>query len=151
VATDKDLNVLAEGPALVVHQSEETLSRIDPWSERQHGGSGLLDASRSSDISLAEAEQQTLRFVRRYVPRHASPLCGSSVGLDRRFLMRYMPELNAHLSHRNLDVSTVAELAARWFPGAVAKLERSVRHRASADIRDSIDELCFYRRLIFRD
>jgi oligoribonuclease len=151
IVTDKDLNILGEGPVLVVHQSEETLARIDPWSAQQHGNSGLLDVSRSSDISLAEAEQQTLRFVRRYVPRQVSPLCGSSVGLDRRFLMRYMPELNSHLNHRNLDVSTVAELAARWYPGVAAKLERGVRHRASDDIRDSIEELRFYRRLMFRE
>lgn len=151
LVTNKDLYVLGEGPVVVIHHPDEVLSRIDPWSKRQHEGSGLLDGSRSSTISLAEAEQQTLHFVRRYVPCGASPLCGSSIALDRRFLMRYMPELNAHLSHRNLDVSTVAELAARWYPGVAAKLDRGVRHRAAADIRDSIDELSLYRRLIFRD
>jgi len=151
LVTNKDLHIVGEGPVIVIHHPDEVLARIDAWSRRQHDGSGLLDASRSSSISLAEAEQQTLRFVRRYVPCGASPLCGSSVSLDRRFLMRYMPELNAHLSHRNLDVSTVAELAARWYPGVAAKIDRGVRHRAAADIRDSIDELCLYRRLIFRD
>ncbi len=151
LVTDKDLYILGEGPVLVIHHPDEDLSRIDPWSRRQHEGSGLLDASRSSNTSLSDAEQQTLRFVRKHVPCGASPLCGSSISLDRRFLMRYMPELNAHLSHRNLDVSTVAELAARWYPDAAAKLDRGVRHRAAADIHDSIDELSLYRRLIFRD
>jgi len=151
VITDKELNIIGEGPILVIHQPAEVLSRIDPWCEQQYGSSGLLEASRSSNISLGEAEQQTLRFVRRFAPRRAAPLCGSSILLDRRFLMRYMPELNMHLSHRNVDVSSIRELAARWYPGVVAKLDKETRHRAADDIRESIEELRLYRRWIFRD
>jgi len=151
VVTDKDLNIVEEGPDLVIHHPDEILARIDPWSEQQHGPSGLLDASRASDISLREAEQRTLRFVRRYTHRGVSPLCGNSVLLDRRFLMHYMPELNAHLSHRNVDVSALNELAVRWFPGAVARLDKGVRHRAADDVRESIEELRLYRCLIFKE
>jgi oligoribonuclease len=150
VVTDKDLNVLAEGPAFVIHQPDDVLRRIDPWCQKQHGFSGLLEASRASDVSLREAERETLAFIRKHTHRGVAPLCGNSILLDRRFLMRYMPELNAHLSHRNIDVSAINELAARWFPGMVARLDRSVRHRAADDIRSSIDELRFYRRVIFR-
>ena len=151
IVTDKDLNIVAEGPNLVIHQPDEVLARIDPWCEQQHGPSGLLAASRASNISLREAEQQTLRFVRKYTHRGISPLCGSSVLLDRRFLMHYMPELNAHLSYRSIDVSGVNELAIRWFPGVVAKLDKSTRHRAAGDIRESIEELRLYRQLIFKE
>ncbi len=151
IVTDKDLHVVGEGPVLVIHQPDEILERIDPWCEQQHGFSGLLEASRASDISLQEAEQQTLTFLRRHTHRGVAPLCGNSILLDRRFLMRYMPELNAHLSHRNIDVSAINELAARWFPGTVAILDKGVPHRASGDIRESIEELRLYRRMIFRD
>jgi len=150
IVTNKDLTILEEGPTLVIQQSEEVLARVDEWCEKQHGPSGLLDASAASDILLREAEQQTLRFVRKHTHRGASPLCGNSVLLDRRFLMRYMPELSRHLSHRNLDVSTVNELVARWYPGALARLDKGVRHRALDDIRASIEELRFYRRTVFR-
>jgi len=151
IVTDQNLRIIEEGPVLVVHQPDAVLDRVDPWVERHHGPSGLLEASRASDISLSEAEQQTLRFVRQHSPRRASPLCGNSIFLDRRFLMRYMPDLNDHLSHRNVDVSSINELAFRWFPGMVAKLDKGIRHRAIDDIRASIDELRFYRELIFRD
>ena len=150
IVTDKDLKIIDEGPNLVIYHPDELLERIDPWCEQQHGPSGLLDASRASNISLQEAEQQTLTFIRRHTHRKMSPLCGNSILLDRRFLMRYMPELSAHLSHRNLDVSTVNELAARWFPGTLERLDKGVRHRAVDDIRSSIEELLFYRSQIFR-
>jgi len=150
IVTDKDLKIIDEGPNLVIYHPDELLERIDPWCEQQHGPSGLLDASRASNISLQEAEQQTLTFIRRHTHRKMSPLCGNSILLDRRFLMRYMPELSAHLSHRNLDVSTVNELAARWFPGTLERLDKGVRHRAVDDIRSSIEELLFYRCQIFR-
>jgi len=150
IVTDKDLNVLGEGPNLVIHQPENVLERLDPWCEQQHGFSGLLEASRASDISLRDAEQQTLTFVRRHTHRKVSPLCGNSILLDRRFLMRYMPELNGHLSHRNVDISVINELAARWYPGALDRLDKDVPHRADGDIRSSIDELRLYRELIFR-
>ncbi len=151
VVTDKDLNVVGEGPVLVVQQPDDVLERIDPWSEQQHGFSGLLEASRASDISLHDAEQQTLTFIRKHTHRGVAPLCGNSILLDRRFLMHYMPDLSAHLSHRNIDVSAINELAVRWFPGAVAILDKGVRHRAEEDIRGSIEELRLYRRLIFKE
>jgi oligoribonuclease len=151
IATDKDLNIVSEGPVLVVHQPDHVLGRIDPWCEQQHGFSGLLEASRASDITLGDAEQQTLTFIRKHTHRGVSPLCGNSILLDRRFLMHYMPELNAHLSHRNIDVSAINELAVRWFPGVIARLDKGVRHRAGDDIRESIEELRLYRRLIFRE
>lgn len=151
VVTDKDLNVVGEGPVLVIQQPDDVLERIDPWCEQQHGFSGLLEASHASDISLHDAEQQTLTFIRKHTHRGVAPLCGNSVLLDRRFMMHYMPELNAHLSHRNIDVSAINELAVRWFPGAVAVLDKIVRHRAEDDIRESIEELRLYRRLIFKE
>ena len=151
IVTDKDLATVAEGPNLVIHQPDEVLARIDPWAEQQHTLSGLLAASRASSVSLREAEQQTLRFLRRHTHRGVSPLCGNSILLDRRFIMHYMPDLNTHLSYRNVDVSAVNELAIRWFPGVVAKLDKVTRHRAVADIRGSIDELRLYRQLIFRE
>jgi len=150
IVTDKNLNVVGEGPVLVIHQPDHVLERIDPWCEKQHGFSGLLEASRASDVSLQDAEQQTLTFLRKHTHRGVAPLCGNSILLDRRFLMRYMPDLNAHLSHRNVDVSAINELAARWYPGAVAILDKGVEHRAADDIRESIEELRLYRRLIFR-
>jgi len=151
IVTDKELSVVGEGPVLVIHQPDDVLERIDPWCVQQHGFSGLLEASRASDISLHDAEQQTLTFLRRHTHRGVAPLCGNSILLDRRFLMHYMPELNAHLSHRNIDVSAINELAARWYPGVIARLDKGVRHRAASDIRESIEELRLYRRLIFRE
>jgi len=150
IVTDKDLNIIGEGPNLVIYHDDEVLERIDPWGAQQHGASGLLESSRASDISLQEAEQQTLTFIRRHTHRKMSPLCGNSILLDRRFLMRYMPELSAHLSHRNLDVSTINELVARWYPGTLERLDKGVRHRAVDDIRSSIEELRFYRQQVFR-
>lgn len=150
VVTDKDLNVVGEGPILVVHHPDEVLDRAAAWSERQHGVSGLLEASRASGISLREAEQRTLAFLRKHTHRKISPLCGNSILLDRRFLMRHMPDLNEHLSHRNIDVSSISELAYRWFPGAASKLDKEYLHRAESDIHESIDELRFYRQLIFK-
>ena len=151
IVTDKDLNIVGEGPNLVIHQSDAALDRMASWAEKQHGLSGLIESSRASDISLREAEQQTLTFVRKHTHRGVAPLCGNSIQTDRRFLRRYMRELNDHLSHRNVDVSSIAELAARWYPGVAAKLDKEYAHRAPADIRASIDELLFYRQLIFKD
>lgn len=150
IITDKDLNIIGEGPNLIIHHSDEELGRIDDWCAQQYEYSGLLESSRASDMSLQEAEQQTLTFIRRHTHRKMSPLCGNSILLDRRFLMRYMPELSAHLSHRNLDVSTINELVARWYPGTLERLDKGVRHRAIDDIRSSIEELKFYRQQVFR-
>jgi oligoribonuclease len=151
IVTDKDLNIVGEGPVLVIHQPDELLERIDPWCEKQHGFSGLLEASRASGVSLRGAERQTLSFLRKHTHRGVAPLCGNSILLDRRFLMHYMPDLNGHLSHRNIDVSAINELAARWYPGVIARLDKGIRHRAADDIRESIEELRLYRRLIFRE
>jgi oligoribonuclease len=150
VVTDKDLNVVGEGPDLVIHQPDSALERLDPWCERQHGFSGLIESSRASDISLQDAEQQTVTFLRKHTHRQVAPLCGNSIQMDRRFLRRYMRELNDHLSHRNVDVSSIAELAARWYPGVAAKLDKEFPHRAAEDIRGAIDELRFYRQLVFK-
>ena len=151
IVTDKDLNLVGEGPVLVIHQPDDVLERIDPWCEKQHGFSGLLEASRASNVSLRDAERQTLTFLRKHTHRGVAPLCGNSILLDRRFIMHYMPDLNAHLSYRNVDVSAINELAMRWFPGVVAKLDKMTRHRAADDIRESIEELRLYRQLIFRE
>ncbi|MGB2982806.1 MAG: oligoribonuclease [Candidatus Bipolaricaulia bacterium] len=150
IVTDKDLNIVGEGPDLVIHQPREVLERLDPWCEKQHGVSGLIESSRASDISLQEAEQQTLMFLRKHSHRKTAPFCGNSIVLDRRFLMHHMRELNDHLSHRNIDVSSISELAHRWFPGVVSRLDKEFRHRAGLDIRASIDELRFYKQLIFK-
>ncbi len=150
IVTDKDLNILDEGPDLIIHHTEDELHRIDAWCAQQYEYSGLLDASRASDISLREAEQQTVAFIRKHTHRKSSPLCGNSILLDRRFLMRYMPELHGHLSHRNLDVSTINELAYRWYPGVIPLVEKDYAHRAASDIRASIEELRRYRSLIFK-
>lgn len=147
--TDSDLNILAEGPNIVVHQSDEVLATMDEWNTTHHGASGLTAKVRASAISLAEAEQQTLDFIRSYVPRRTSPLCGNSIHQDRRFLVSYMPELEGWMHYRNIDVSTVKELARRWYPGQKAP-QKQEAHLALADIRESISELAWYRDHLFR-
>ncbi|HEC62935.1 MAG TPA: oligoribonuclease, partial [Candidatus Acetothermia bacterium] len=138
LVTDKDLNVVAEGPALVIHYPPQVLAGMDPWARKQHQASGLLAEVEASRVSLAQAEEETLAFLRSHTPPRACPLCGSSICLDRRFLIRYMPKLNAHLSYRHVDVSSIKELVARWYPDQVVKRKGSSRHRARADILDSI-------------
>ncbi len=149
--TDKDLETVAEGPDLVVHQPEAVLARMDPWCVEQHGASGLTTASRRSIISLEQAEQATLAFVRSRCLRGRAPLCGNSIGFDRRFLIHHMPTLNAYLSYRNVDVSSLKELVTRWYPGAVELPNKRTTHRAAADLRESIDELRLYRQQVFRE
>jgi len=151
IITDRELNVLEEGPDLIIHQPDEILEAMDPWCVKQHGASGLTEAVRKSQITLKEAERQTLEFVSRYCPPKACPLCGNSICFDRRFIMRYMPGFNAHLNYRNVDVSSIKELAYRWYPGATKQLEKRTSHRAMDDIRESIEELRLYRRLIFKE
>ena len=147
--TDKDLNVVAEGPELAIHQPEEVLARMDAWNQRQHGSSGLLARVRSSRMTLAEAERQTLLFLSMHVPPGVSPMCGNSICQDRRFLARLMPELERFFHYRNLDVSTLKELARRWMPGADAGLTKQSAHLARADIHESINELRYYREHMF--
>jgi oligoribonuclease len=149
VITDSQLNVIAEGPDLAVYQPEEALGRMDEWNQRQHGGSGLLARVRASTIPAAEAERQTLEFLAVHVPAGASPMCGNSICQDRRFLARHMPALERYFHYRNLDVSTLKELARRWYPGVAAALTKESAHLARADIYESIAELRFYRERLF--
>lgn len=145
IVTDSQLNVLAEGPVIAVHQSEEILAGMDEWNTRQHGGSGLTQRVRDSQISHAEAEAQTLAFLEQWVPPRSSPICGNSICQDRRFLYRHMPRLEAYFHYRNLDVSTLKELAARWAPQVRDGFKKSATHLALDDIRESIAELRHYR------
>jgi oligoribonuclease len=149
VVTDAQLKVLAEGPVLAIHTSDEILGGMDEWNTRQHGGSGLTARVRESSVDLAEAERQTLEFLRVWVPGGISPMCGNSICQDRRFLARLMPQLERYFHYRNLDVSTVKELARRWAPQLAAGFEKQAAHLALADIHDSIRELLFYRERLF--
>jgi oligoribonuclease len=145
IVTDQDLNVLAEGPAIAVYQPEVALARMDEWNQRQHGSSGLAARVRASTISSGDAEQQTLAFLAAWVPAGASPMCGNSICQDRRFLARHMPRLEKFFHYRNLDVSTLKELARRWAPQVAADFMKQSAHLALADIRESIRELQHYR------
>lgn len=145
VVTDKDLNILAEGPVLAIHQPDTVLNAMDDWNRRQHGGSGLAERVRSSTTTVAEAERATLDFLSRWVEAGASPMCGNSICQDRRFLAREMPQLERFFHYRNLDVSTLKELARRWAPHVISSFQKSSTHLALDDIRDSIKELSHYR------
>jgi oligoribonuclease len=149
LVTDAQLNVVAEGPEIAIHQPEAVLARMDDWNQRQHGGSGLVARVRASTIDAAEAERQTLAFLREHVPAGASPICGNSICQDRRFLARWMPELERHFHYRNLDVSTLKELAARWYAGRIPPFKKGTAHLAKSDILDSIAELRYYRAHLF--
>lgn len=145
VVTDKHLTVLAEGPVFAIHQSDSALDAMDEWNTTQHGSSGLTARVRASTVSESEAEQDTLAFLRNYVDQGQSPICGNSICQDRRFLVRYMPELAAYFHYRNLDVSTLKILAQLWQPEIAERFEKQSTHLALADIHDSIRELRFYR------
>lgn len=145
IVTDSDLNTLAEGPVIAVHQSDAVLAGMDEWNTRQHGQSGLTDRVRSSAFDLRAAELQTVEFLRKHVPAGKSPMCGNSICQDRRFLAREMPELERFFHYRNLDVSTLKELVKRWRPDLVGGLKKSATHLALDDIRESIAELVYYR------
>ncbi|RMH61811.1 MAG: oligoribonuclease [Zetaproteobacteria bacterium] len=148
IITDNDLNIIAEGPNLAIHQPDHVLTAMDDWCREHHARSGLTARVRASTCTMRDAERETLDFVRRYVPKGVSPLCGNSVHQDRRFLVRYMPELESWMHYRNIDVSTVKELARRWYPGFEAPKKRGC-HLALADIRESIAELAAYRQRLF--
>ena len=150
LVTDKALNVLAEGPVIAVHQDETTLAGMDEWNQKQHGGSGLLARVRASRLDTAEAEARTLAFLMPLVPPGASPMCGNSICQDRRFLARLMPRLERFFHYRNLDVSTLKELARRWAPEVLDGLVKQEAHLALADIQESIGELRHYRAKLFR-
>ena len=145
IVTDKYLNELAEGPVFAIAQSQQTMDAMDEWNTRQHGESGLTQRVLSSAVSLAEAERKTVEFLGSWVDRGASPMCGNSICQDRRFLAREMPELERFFHYRNLDVSTLKILAQRWAPEVAAGFTKESTHRALADIRDSIEELAWYR------
>ncbi len=145
IVTDKHLNVLAEGPVLAVHQSDADLQAMDEWCTKTHGESGLTRRVRESNVTETAAEQATLDFLADFIGVGESPMCGNSIGQDRRFLDRYMPRLEAYFHYRNLDVSTLKELARRWAPDVHAGVQKAARHLALDDIRDSIAELRHYR------
>lgn len=145
VVTDTQLNELAEGPVLAIHQPDEVMEAMDTWNTRQHRESGLSSRVAESGLSPEEAESATLEFLRRYVDEGASPMCGNSICQDRRFLARQMPELEAFFHYRNLDVSTLKILAQRWAPKVASGFNKESSHRALSDIRDSIAELVHYR------
>ena len=150
VVTDKHLNTLAEGPVIAVHQSDETLAKMDDWNQNQHGGSGLIQRVKDSQYSAQQAEQETLDFLKQYVPAGASPMCGNTICQDRRFLANYMKELEAFFHYRHLDVSTLKELAKRWRPELPEQFVKKGSHLALDDIYDSIAELKFYREHFLR-
>ena len=151
LVTDDELNVVAEGPDLVVHQPPEALTGMDPVVVDMHTSSGLLDAIAASKVSLAEAGAATLAFIKEHVPEARTvPLCGNSIGTDRRFLVRYLPEIEAYLHYRAVDVSTLKELTRRWYPGVLeAQPRKATAHRALDDIRESVLELRYYRDRLF--
>jgi oligoribonuclease len=150
VVTGPQLWPRIEGPVRVIHQTDALLGAMDNWNKGTHGKSGLIDKVRASALSEADAEADVLAFVQRYVPRHGSPMCGNSIGQDRRFLLKYMPKLEAYFHYRNLDVSTLKELAKRWRPEVYAAFKKQQRHTALADVHESIDELQHYREYFLR-
>ncbi|ARR48250.1 oligoribonuclease [Photobacterium damselae subsp. damselae] len=149
IVTDAQLNILAEGPVLAIHQPEEELAKMDDWCTTTHTNSGLVERIRQSKITEHEAVRQTIEFLEKWVPKGASPICGNSIGQDRRFLYKHMPELEAYFHYRYLDVSTIKELARRWQPEVLNGFSKKGSHLALDDIRDSIAELKYYRENIF--
>lgn len=149
IVTDAQLNILAEGPVLAVHQSDDVLNNMDEWCTNTHGASGLTQRCKDSNIDEQQAIEQTLDFLKQYVPQGVSPLCGNSIGQDRRFMVRHMPELEAYFHYRNIDVSTIKELVRRWQPDVLKGFKKKGVHLALDDIRESIAELAYYRQTIF--
>ena len=150
IVTDKDLNVLAEGPVIAIHQSDEELAKMDDWNVNTHTKSGLVARVKASQHDEAKADAETLDFIRQWVPERTSPLCGNSIGQDRRFMVKHMAELEAFFHYRNVDVSTIKELVRRWQPELLDQFKKSGTHQALDDIRESIAELQFYRSHVFK-
>lgn len=148
IVTDGQLNVLAEGPVLAIHQPDSIIDNMDEWNTKTHGNSGLVQRVKDSKINEQEAVKQTIEFLQQYIGKGISPMCGNSVHQDRRFLNKYMPELEDFFHYRNIDVSTLKELARRWAPEKLTGLEKKGSHQALDDIRESIDEMKFYRQNI---
>ena len=150
IVTGADLTPRIEGPVLVIHQSDAQLDKMDAWNKGTHGRSGLIDKVKASPVTEAQAEQQILDFIGAYVPKRSAPMCGNSIGQDRRFLVKYMPKLEAFFHYRNLDVSTLKELARRWRPDIYNSFKKQQKHTALADVHESIDELAHYREHFLR-
>lgn len=150
IVTDDFLNILAEGPVLAINVADTVLNKMDDWNKNQHGQSGLIDRIRRSTITLAEAEAQTLAFLKKWVDAGISPMCGNSICQDRRFLARQMPTLERYFHYRNLDVSSIKELCYRWRPDIASNYQKGGSHLALDDVRDSIRELKFYREHFFK-
>ena len=148
IVTDDQLNLVAEGPDIAINQPDAILRSMEPWSLEHHQASGLTDRIKASSCTCAQAEAETLSFLSKYCEKGASPLCGNSIGQDRRFLVKYMPTLEDFFHYRNIDVSTIKELAKRWYP-ALSRFEKEKTHLALNDIRESIDELVYYRKNVF--
>lgn len=145
VVTNSDLSIRIEGPVFAIHQSDELLNGMDAWNKGTHGRSGLIERVKASEVTEAQAERELIAFLTRYVPKGKVPMCGNSIGQDRRFLVNYMPKLEAFFHYRNVDVSTFKELARRWKPAVCASFKKAQRHTALADAHESIDELIHYR------
>ena len=150
LVTDPQLNILAEGPVLAIHQSNQALDAMDDWNQKHHGQSGLIQRVKDSEVGEIEAQQQTIEFLRNWADEKTSPMCGNSICQDRRFLARHMPGLEAFFHYRNLDVSSVKEIARRWKPELLAGFNKQSKHVALDDIKDSIEELAYYREHFFR-
>jgi oligoribonuclease len=149
LVTDKNLRTLAEGPVLAIHQPEAVLELMDDWNRRQHGASGLIERVRESRVTIAQAQRATLDFLQAYVDPNQSPMCGNGICQDRRFLARQMPELEKFFHYRNLDVSTLKELARRWAPQVAGAFQKNSTHLALDDVRESVRELQYYREHLF--
>jgi len=149
VVTDSQLNIIAEGPVLAIRQPDKLLDNMDEWNTKQHNKSGLIERVKQSSIDEEQATQQTISFLQQYVNPGKSPLCGNSICVDRRFLYKYMPKLEAFFHYRNLDVSAVKELVLRWYVGKVPEFDKESKHLALSDIYDSIEELKYYRERVF--
>ena len=150
IITDAQLNILAEGPVIAVHQSDEVLAGMDEWCTNTHTGSGLVARVRASSVDEQQAAQQTIDFIKQWVPKGVSPMCGNSIGQDRRFMHQYLPELEQFFHYRNIDVSTVKELARRWQPEILDGFTKSGTHLALDDIRESIAEMQHYQKTFFK-
>ncbi|ABV35401.1 exonuclease, RNase T and DNA polymerase III [Shewanella sediminis HAW-EB3] len=150
IVTDKELNILAEGPVIAIHQSEEQLARMDDWNQKHHGESGLVDRVRASKYSEEQAVAMTIAFLSQHATKGDSPMCGNSIGQDRRFMNRYMPELEDYFHYRNIDVSSIKELVRRWKPELMNGFTKQGTHKALVDIQESIAELQYYRAKVFK-
>jgi oligoribonuclease len=150
IVTGPHLTPRIEGPVLVIHPSDAQLNQMDAWNKGTHGKSGLIDKVKASTLTESEAEQLLLDFIKQYVPKSASPMCGNTISQDRRFLVKYMPKLEGYFHYRNLDVSTLKELSRRWKPEVYSAFKKQQRHTALADVHESIDELAHYREHFIR-